>query len=151
MSAKGGRKSISLMKTVSLVTGCLTLLTAAAFLLPPSCRADTEAAIGHLMAFIENSGCTFIRNDQAYDAAEARQHIQNKYDYARRWINTAEDVIQYTATRSKTLGCSRTKYNINNSISGHLRYHVIEKIQHTISKITEIIYGAIENILKGIG
>ena len=66
--------------------------------------AETETEIQYLLSFIEGSGCTFERNDTYYSAAEARSHIQNKYDYAKRWILTTEDFIQYTATKSSISG-----------------------------------------------
>ena len=67
-------------------------------------RADTVREVAHLLAFIEESGCTFVRNGDAHDAAKAREHIENKYDYARRWIETAEQFVEYTATRSSISG-----------------------------------------------
>jgi hypothetical protein len=67
-------------------------------------RADTAAEIDHLLGFIASSPCRFVRNGKAYDAAAARDHIARKYDYAKRWIQTAEQFIEYTATKSSTTG-----------------------------------------------
>jgi hypothetical protein len=66
--------------------------------------ADTAAEIDHLLAFIASSPCRFVRNGEEYDAAAARAHIARKYDYAKRWIQTAEQFIEYTATMSSTTG-----------------------------------------------
>lgn len=66
--------------------------------------ADTTAEIDHLLGFIGSSQCTFVRNGDEYDAAGARSHIERKYDYAKRWIETTERFIDYTATKSSVSG-----------------------------------------------
>jgi hypothetical protein len=68
--------------------------------------ADTASEIDHLLGFIEASDCVFIRNGDKHDAAAARDHIQRKYAYAKRWIETSEQFIEYTATKSSTTGKS---------------------------------------------
>ncbi len=85
----------------------LLLVTFALF--PLSVQAD-EQEIAYLLGFIEQSGCAFDRNGTVHAPAEARSHIKMKYDYAKKWISTTEDFIEYTATKS--------------SMSGKL-YHVI--------------------------
>jgi hypothetical protein len=67
-------------------------------------QADVTREIDHLLGFIEESGCTFVRNGDAHDSVEARKHIEKKYDYAGRWIETAEQFVEYTATRSSISG-----------------------------------------------
>lgn len=66
--------------------------------------ADTQSEIDHLLGFIETSDCVFVRNGSQHDAAAARDHIERKYAYAKRWINTTEQFIEYTATKSSTTG-----------------------------------------------
>jgi hypothetical protein len=66
--------------------------------------ADTGAEIEHLLGYIASSSCHFVRNGEEYDAAAARAHIAGKYDYAKRWIRTAEQFIEYTAAKSSTSG-----------------------------------------------
>lgn len=66
--------------------------------------ADTTVEIGHLLRFIGSSDCSFVRNGDEYDAAGARSHIERKYDYAKRWIETSEQFIEYTATKSSVSG-----------------------------------------------
>lgn len=73
-------------------------------LIPLESLAGSEQEIGHLLSSIELSGCTFIRNGKKYSAAEAREHIQNKYEHAKSRIQTAEDFIQYAATKSSMTG-----------------------------------------------
>lgn len=60
--------------------------------------------IDHLLQYVENAGCTFIRNSKAYDGAEARAHIQKKYDYFKDSIKTTEDFITHAATKSTLSG-----------------------------------------------
>ena len=94
----------SLMKKISIFACFLIMFTIPAVLLPSACLADTSQEISHLLTFMENSGCRFFRNGTAYSAAEAREHIQTKYDYVRRRIKTTEDFIEYTATKSSMSG-----------------------------------------------
>jgi len=76
------------------------LLIAATVLIPIESQADTEIEIKHLIEYIENSKCTFIRNGKEYNTKEALVHILNKYEYTKRWIKSAEDFIKYAATKS---------------------------------------------------
>ena len=62
--------------------------------------ADQVAEVEHLLAYVENSGCTFIRNGDQHDAADSLSHILKKYDYYRDDIKTTEDFISYSATKS---------------------------------------------------
>jgi len=84
-----------------------TLLIWVVVLIPmPGCGGDIEQEIEHLLHFIEKSGCTFIRNSRAYSATEARDHIENKYEYVKRWVKKTEDSIKYAATKSSMTGKS---------------------------------------------
>ena len=69
-----------------------------------SSAAGTTEEIASLLIFIEQSECTFIRNGKHYDALEAREHIEKKYEYYKKKIKTAEDFIQYSATKSSLTG-----------------------------------------------
>ena len=80
------------------------LLIAATVLVPMESQADTEMEIKHLIEYIDNSKCTFIRNGKEYNTKEALVHIQNKYEYTKRWIKSAEDFIKYAATKSSMSG-----------------------------------------------
>jgi hypothetical protein len=70
------------------------------FLIGSTARADTAGEIEHLLRFIAASDCTFIRNDVEYDGPAARAHIEKKYDYAKRWVDSAEKFISYAASES---------------------------------------------------
>ena len=83
---------------------CIILL----FILAVFQHADSEEGvnheINHLLQYIEDSDCTFIRNGKAYDTVEARAHIQKKYDYFKARIKTTEDFITHAATKSTMSG-----------------------------------------------
>ncbi|MBT8359324.1 MAG: DUF5329 family protein [Desulfobacterales bacterium] len=76
------------------------------FLLLPWCEAAanmTEASeqeITHLLDYIGNSECSFIRNDTTYSKARAREHILRKYTYIKTKITTTEQFIEHAASQS---------------------------------------------------
>jgi hypothetical protein len=63
-----------------------------------------QAEIDYLLQFVAASPCTFVRNDVAYPAAEARKHLEEKLRVARRRISTAEDFIRGLASSSSMSG-----------------------------------------------
>ena len=73
-------------------------------LIADNATADTPLEIDHLLAYVENSPCTYERNGTRYSGPEARDHISMKYAYYKDKIKTAEDFISYSATRSKMTG-----------------------------------------------
>lgn len=65
---------------------------------------EARVEIDHLLAFILESSCAFVRNGREYDAERAHRHVLRKYDYFEGEIETAEDFIEYSATRSTMSG-----------------------------------------------
>jgi hypothetical protein len=65
---------------------------------------DQVVEVVHLLAYVESSGCTFIRNGDQHAAADSVSHIQKKYDYYRDDIENTEDFIRYSATKSVLSG-----------------------------------------------
>ncbi|MGY4532734.1 hypothetical protein ACVW0Y_001863 [Pseudomonas sp. TE3786] len=67
---------------------------------------QSQEEVGKLLAFVENSGCQFIRNGSAYDGKEARMHLQQKLDYLENkgLVESSEDFIQRAATGSSISG-----------------------------------------------
>ncbi len=67
--------------------------------------------IAGLIAALDGSRCRFQRNGSWHDAAEARTHLQRKYDYLLKQdrVDTAEQFIERAASRSSTSG---TPYRI---------------------------------------
>lgn len=85
---------------------CWLLASSLPALAAPSPQASQE--IGRLLSFVEDSGCTFIRNGSEYPAAEARAHLQKKLDYLERkdLVASSEDFIERAATRAASAASS---------------------------------------------
>ncbi|WP_313460871.1 YfeK family protein [Stenotrophomonas sp.] len=62
--------------------------------------------IAGLIGSLDGSNCRFQRNGSWHDAAEARAHLQRKYDYLLRknQVDTAEQFIERAASRSSMSG-----------------------------------------------
>lgn len=75
-----------------------------AFASPAGADAGTEQEVAHLLQYIEQSECVFARNGKEHGGDEAREHIGKKYDYVKKRVKTAEDFIEYAATRSSLSG-----------------------------------------------
>ena len=70
------------------------------YLLSTAYAGEMENEIDHLVKYIGNSGCTFIRNDEVHGPAEAVDHILRKYGYFKDDIKATEDFIDLCATKS---------------------------------------------------
>ena len=83
---------------------CAFLLVYVPVFSAPSPAAKME--IGQLMDALSQSGCRFQRNGSWYGAAEARAHLQRKYDYLLKKdkVDTAEQFIQRAASQSSMSG-----------------------------------------------
>lgn len=73
-------------------------------LLPLRAQAAPDAreslAIAHLTQFVRESGLQFIRNSKSYNAEDAASHMDTKFSYAKERLTTAEEFIDYVASRS---------------------------------------------------
>jgi hypothetical protein len=63
-----------------------------------------QAEIAALLSAVGSSGCTFIRNDEPGTASAARAHLERKYRYARKKLDSAEDFIERIASKSSMTG-----------------------------------------------
>ena len=72
--------------------------------------ANTQQEIDHLLEFVAGSDCKYERNGALHDGSEASGHIRMKYDYYKNRVETTEDFIRYSATRSKLSG---RKYRVH--------------------------------------
>ena len=61
---------------------------------------ELPAEIDHLIGYIKNSNCSFIRNGKAHTPDEAIEHILKKYDHFKAKIKTTEEFIEFCATKS---------------------------------------------------
>ena len=59
-----------------------------------------QAEIDHLIEYVKASDCQFIRNSKAHTPDEAVEHMMKKYDHFEDRIKTAEDFIEYCASKS---------------------------------------------------
>ena len=67
--------------------------------------ADTERhEVVHLLEFLRSSDCTMERNGKKHDNEDAYSHVKRKYDYLRDKIETSEDFIEYSASKSTMSG-----------------------------------------------
>ncbi len=67
--------------------------------------ADTvQEEIDHLITYLSDSGCTYIRNGMEYTALEAVEHINRKYDYFHDDIDSAETFVELSASKSTMSG-----------------------------------------------
>ena len=80
-------------------------------LLPSTAYAESSSMnlvqqIGHLIDFIRESPCAFIRNGTEYDGAAAADHVRQKYEYYRDRdrIRSVDDFIDLAATKSAFSG-----------------------------------------------
>ena len=64
----------------------------------------TQLEIEQLLNFIRNSSCVIDRNGKTYAALKAISHIEKKYAYFEDDIETAEDFIELSATKSTMSG-----------------------------------------------
>ena len=82
-----------------------TLLLSGLFVLPAvGGDRDWQQEVAHLLTFIEDSNCSFIRNGKVYDAEQAREHISKKYEYVKKRISSTEQFITYAASKSSITG-----------------------------------------------
>ncbi len=92
---KKGPRAIFLIAV--LISGILSQATAASV---------TDVEIGHLLGYLERSGCEVYRNGSWYSASDARAHLEKKYRYLfdRGLVDTTEDFIDRAATASSMSG-----------------------------------------------
>jgi len=58
----------------------------------------------YLLNFIQQSGCEMSRNGSNHSGEDAVAHIQKKYDYFRKDVESTEDFIRLSATKSTMSG-----------------------------------------------
>ncbi len=69
-----------------------------------SISSATRDEIDHLLLFVANTQCSFIRNGDSHSGKDAVKHIQKKYAYYDDDIESAEDFIRLSATKSSMSG-----------------------------------------------
>jgi len=76
--------------------------------------------IVHLIEFIGNADCRFVRNGEEYSSTHARMFIEYKYDNAKDEIYSTEDFIKTAATKSSSSGLDyKVRCNGGEAASAH--------------------------------
>jgi hypothetical protein len=93
-----------MMNRAAIVVSVLALALASTAQAAPSEAARRE--IAGLIGALDGSNCRFQRNGSWHDAAEARAHLQRKYDYLLKKdkVDTAEQFIERAASQSSMSG-----------------------------------------------
>jgi hypothetical protein len=70
----------------------------------PSLTAREE--VDHLLAYLQESNCRFVRNGEEFSAQDARDHLSKKYAYLLRkgLVKEAEDFVRLGASKSSSSG-----------------------------------------------
>ncbi len=66
--------------------------------------ASTQDEINHLLDFVAATKCKYERNGTMHNGKEAVDHINKKYAYYLDDIESTEDFIKYSASKSKMSG-----------------------------------------------
>jgi len=72
-------------------------------------ESDYKTEITHLLGYVKTTQCLYIRNGDTHNGQEAAKHIKSKYEYFESDIDSAEDFIRLSATKSTMSG---NKYHI---------------------------------------
>jgi hypothetical protein len=117
---------------------CISLIVALRVVPGFAASSTPPLEIEHLLDFVENSSCIFIRNGTEYDSRKAREHIYKKYEYAKRWIDDTEEFIEYTATGSSISGTPyRVRCQGRNRPSAQWLLEELERFRTTQKSGTE--------------
>jgi hypothetical protein len=81
---------------------CLALLVgvAAEADVPPPQVAEVE----HLLDYLAGSDCKMVRNGKSHSGEDGARHVQRKYDHFREEIDSTEQFIELSASRSLRTG-----------------------------------------------
>jgi len=67
-------------------------------------EASMDEEIDYLLEFVSGSGCTFIRNGEEHEPADAVEHLQLKRRRGRRHYSSTEEFIERIASSSSWSG-----------------------------------------------
>ena len=66
--------------------------------------AKDDIEIKHLLSFVASTACLYERNGQMHNGEAAAKHIKKKYHYYLDDIISAEEFIEWSATKSSLSG-----------------------------------------------
>lgn len=96
--------SLNIKKIMGLYLICVLTWAAAVSAEPIGAPNHLSETIQYLLDFVKTSDCIFIRNNKAHTAVEAASHMKRKYEHFKGKIQTPEDFIRLTATKSLMTG-----------------------------------------------
>ena len=65
---------------------------------------DMQNEIDHLLIFVENTECQYERNGKLHSVIDSVEHIKKRYKYFKKEIDSAEQFIALSATKSTRSG-----------------------------------------------
>src|SRR2546423_15579406 len=83
---------------------CLGFISLLALAAHAAAATSAQAEVARLIAYVDQSTCTFIRNGSKGDSHAAAAHLRQKYRYAQNRVETAEQFIDYLASGSSLTG-----------------------------------------------
>ncbi|WP_281558014.1 DUF5329 family protein [Thalassomonas sp. RHCl1] len=89
------------MRSIKILTAVFTTLF---FTMASQAQTATEDEINHLLNVVKTTSCQYERNGTMHNGSEAVKHISEKYRYYKDDIESTEDFIKYSATKSKISG-----------------------------------------------
>jgi len=98
------------MHTLKRVLASITFaISTLAFITPSHASSDlsqlsAQQEIDHLLQFVQHTPCQYERNGSRHTGQEAVEHITKKYRYFEEDIESAEDFIELSATKSTLSG-----------------------------------------------
>lgn len=81
----------------------LALFTALVFS-SAAAESAVDQKINELIAVVEKSDCTFIRNGSNHNGKDAAAHMRRKYNHFKKEIKSPEDFIEKCASKSELSG-----------------------------------------------
>lgn len=83
-----------------------TVMLTLALMLAAGAAADdnTDAEVQYLLNYVASSDCTFHRNGDDHDAADAADHLRLKYRRGGKYVDTSEHFIDRLASESSWTG-----------------------------------------------
>jgi len=70
----------------------------------PVLAVSMQNEIDHLLVFVKSTDCQYERNGDMHSGADAAEHIQEKYDYFKDDIDSTEQFIELSASKSSMSG-----------------------------------------------
>ncbi len=92
---KANRKNVHRSWQAYCLIAALAFFSAAA-----SADETMDAEVEYLLDFVARSGCTFHRNGEDHNSADAADHLRLKYRRGKKHVNSAEQYINLLASKS---------------------------------------------------